>query len=159
MDSSYNLCFLEHTTFLAAVLMLLWLRTSQNKIDVYFYFAGAKSSMKHFITTIVIIITALSSGLLATVSMKIARSPTLSVLNERQLLARSSIAEVIDINITSGGYFVKATVGTPGQDVHLLLDTGSSDTWVLDSSADICNKDGGCVTPCKSLSYPCMDIV
>jgi len=47
-------------------------------------------------------------------------------------------------------------VGTPGQNIVLAIDTGSSDTWVLDVTADLCTDPQyqaeemtGCQTPCK----------
>ncbi|PFH55457.1 hypothetical protein XA68_18276 [Ophiocordyceps unilateralis] len=45
-----------------------------------------------------------------------------------------------------GGYFINVTIGVPGQDMALQLDTGSSDVWVPSSNAKLCRKpgDGGC---------------
>jgi hypothetical protein len=46
----------------------------------------------------------------------------------------------------AGLYFANITVGTPGQDLQVQIDTGSSDTWVPSSSASICSnqREGGC---------------
>lgn len=43
-------------------------------------------------------------------------------------------------NITGGGYYVDAQVGTPGQPVTLVLDTGSSDAWVISNQANLCTN-------------------
>ncbi|KZL66089.1 eukaryotic aspartyl protease, partial [Colletotrichum incanum] len=43
-------------------------------------------------------------------------------------------------NITGGGYYSEINVGTPGQKTLLHLDTGSSDTWVVDKQADLCTS-------------------
>lgn len=42
-------------------------------------------------------------------------------------------------SIARGGYFATCSVGTPGQDVILQLDTGSSDVWIPSSAAAICS--------------------
>ena len=64
-----------------------------------------------------------------------------------------TIQEIINNDRTKGGYFATCKVGTPGQDVTLQLDTGSSDIWVPDSSADICaqgsDSDGCTLGSCK----------
>lgn len=39
-----------------------------------------------------------------------------------------------------GGYFINVEVGTPGQNITLQLDTGSSDVWVPASTAAICTQ-------------------
>jgi len=41
-------------------------------------------------------------------------------------------------------YWVNVTVGTPPQSMALQLDTGSSDFWVMASSADLCQQ-GQCL--------------
>ncbi|RYP62013.1 hypothetical protein DL770_009663 [Monosporascus sp. CRB-9-2] len=59
-----------------------------------------------------------------------------------------SIEEVIINDKLNGGYFATCKIGTPGQDVTLQLDTGSSDIWVPASSSAICTKSSssrGCM--------------
>lgn len=71
-----------------------------------------------------------------------------------------TVEETITNEKKRGGYFSSCTVGTPPQDVVLLLDTGSSDTWVPASDAPVCS-DRYSVDPCplgscKSVfSSPC----
>ncbi|KAK7739859.1 hypothetical protein SLS53_005452 [Cytospora paraplurivora] len=55
--------------------------------------------------------------------------------------ATSTFTEVIDYIDDIGGYFATCTIGTPGQEVTLQLDTGSSDVWVPSSSAQVCEED------------------
>ncbi|KAK2006424.1 eukaryotic aspartyl protease [Colletotrichum eremochloae] len=43
-------------------------------------------------------------------------------------------------NITGGGYYSAVQVGTPGQKALLHIDTGSSDTWIIDKQADLCTS-------------------
>lgn len=58
-------------------------------------------------------------------------------------------------NITGGGYYGEFEVGTPGQKLSFLLDTGSSDTWVNSFDSDLCNSQtdqaywGYCWNTCK----------
>lgn len=54
-----------------------------------------------------------------------------------------------------GGYFLNVKVGTPGQNITLQLDTGSSDVWVPSSTSAICTdvsqRNPGCTFgSCKS---------
>ncbi|KAF5010650.1 hypothetical protein FDECE_3190 [Fusarium decemcellulare] len=69
-------------------------------------------------------------------------------------------------NVTGGGYYAEFDVGTPGQKVSFLLDTGSSDTWVNSDDTDLCNSDelqesyGFCMTtfnPDDSDTYKVVD--
>ncbi|ORY55283.1 aspartic peptidase domain-containing protein [Pseudomassariella vexata] len=70
-------------------------------------------------------------------------------------------------NLTGGGYHAEVEVGTPGQKVSLVIDTGSSDVWVIDSNADLCiDPDmqevygGGCIAtydPSDSSTYEIID--
>lgn len=52
----------------------------------------------------------------------------------------STYVENIVNNITGGGYYVDVNVGTPPQPQTLVLDTGSSDVWVLAYNADLCTS-------------------
>jgi elongation factor G len=59
----------------------------------------------------------------------------------------STFNEVISNDEARGGYFATCQIGTPGQNLTLQLDTGSSDIWVPDSKASVCRKfgnSGGC---------------
>lgn len=57
-----------------------------------------------------------------------------------KLTKRATMTESLVNNITEGGYYASVSVGTPGQDVTLVLDTGSSDAFVLASDADLCTE-------------------
>ncbi|KAH6853936.1 aspartic peptidase domain-containing protein [Chaetomium sp. MPI-CAGE-AT-0009] len=54
--------------------------------------------------------------------------------------------EVVTNEQQRGGYFATCRLGTPGQDLTLQLDTGSSDIWVPHSNAQVCREvsSGGC---------------
>lgn len=57
----------------------------------------------------------------------------------RRLRKRAAtFEEVITNEEARGGYFATCRLGTPGQDLTLQLDTGSSDIWVPDSTAKVC---------------------
>ncbi|KAF7550702.1 hypothetical protein G7Z17_g5548 [Cylindrodendrum hubeiense] len=69
-------------------------------------------------------------------------------------------------NITGGGYYAEFEIGTPGQKIGFLLDTGSSDTWVNSVDTDMCNSislqetNGYCMTtfnPDDSDTYSLVD--
>ncbi|KAI1100998.1 aspartic peptidase domain-containing protein [Jackrogersella minutella] len=71
-------------------------------------------------------------------------------------------SQELNNNLTGGGYYAQVTVGTPSQTVDLIVDTGSSDVWLLDSSSDICQSTamqsyyGYCLPtydPSKSSTY------
>ncbi|KAI6246753.1 putative aspartic-type endopeptidase opsB [Erysiphe necator] len=57
-----------------------------------------------------------------------------------------SVVASLSNSLMQGLYFANVTVGTPGQNLALQIDTGSSDTWVPSSSATLCRspKLGGC---------------
>lgn len=57
-----------------------------------------------------------------------------------KLTKRALLTESLVNNITQGGYYASVSVGTPGQDVTLVLDTGSSDAFVLASDANLCTE-------------------
>ncbi|OIW31383.1 acid protease [Coniochaeta ligniaria NRRL 30616] len=56
------------------------------------------------------------------------------------LTRRDFHAGSINNNITGGGYYVDVKVGTPGQPITMVLDTGSSDAWFLSYQADLCTS-------------------
>jgi hypothetical protein len=92
----------------------------------------------------------------AAIRLDIVRKAGVLKLNPRRLPPRATIYESLINNITAGGYVVSVTVGTPPQNVDLIVETGSSDTWLLDSTADLCTQSSlqsyygdGCATPCK----------
>lgn len=53
---------------------------------------------------------------------------------------RASYTESLVNNITGGGYYASVTVGTPGQDVDMVLDTGSSDAFLIAQYANLCES-------------------
>ncbi|KAE9372441.1 acid protease [Stipitochalara longipes BDJ] len=73
-------------------------------------------------------------------------------LRRRNLSPRATITESLANNETGGDYIATAKVGTPAQTVTFLIDTGSSDVWMLSSTADLCtdpdlqiqDQTGGC---------------
>jgi hypothetical protein len=71
-------------------------------------------------------------------------------------------SQELNNNLTGAGYYTEVALGTPPQPVTLVLDTGSSDVWVLDSNADLCKSRalqlhyGDCLAtynPLKSSTY------
>src|SRR5689334_12585577 len=54
------------------------------------------------------------------------------------LARRGTHSEQLINSISGGGYYVQVKVGTPPQTMTMLLDTGSSDAWVLSHEADLC---------------------
>ncbi|RYP64828.1 hypothetical protein DL769_006503 [Monosporascus sp. CRB-8-3] len=93
------------------------------------------------------------------VSMGIGKTKRLPPLHKRA----DPILQELHNNLTGGGYYAEVSVGTPPQTVNLILDTGSSDVWVLDSNANLCinrsmqeEEGGGCVAtfdPSESSTY------
>ncbi|RAO69067.1 uncharacterized protein BHQ10_005079 [Talaromyces amestolkiae] len=80
--------------------------------------------------------------------MPMARNP-----NANRLAKRGAASVTVTNAMSEGIYFVNATVGTPGQLVQLVLDTGSSDVWFF--GANSCNTTtsdclGGEYDPSKS---------
>ncbi|KAI0476081.1 aspartic peptidase domain-containing protein [Xylariaceae sp. FL0804] len=49
-------------------------------------------------------------------------------------------SQSLNNNLTGGGYYAQVSVGTPPQPVSLILDTGSSDVWILASNATLCSS-------------------
>jgi len=55
-------------------------------------------------------------------------------------------------------YYANVSVGTPGQEIQMQVDTGSSDVWMSDSTAVFCqqnnyNCEGGTFNPSRSSTY------
>ena len=101
---------------------------------------------------------AISSAVSAFLSVPIVRNPNASRGQPHRLLRRDTWEQTLINNLTGGFYSAQVAVGTPPQDVTLVLDTGSSDTWVLDRNADLCVSRqaqeaagvGGCIQTCES---------
>jgi hypothetical protein len=71
--------------------------------------------------------------------MPMARNP-----NANPLAKRDTASVTVTNALSQGIYFVNATVGTPGQLVQLVLDTGSSDIWFFGPNS--CNaKTSDCL--------------
>ncbi|KUJ18992.1 acid protease [Mollisia scopiformis] len=91
-----------------------------------------------------------------TISFNIARNAGAeSAQLERRQLSLSTApllkrAGTVNAQLTNaeveGLYFANVSVGTPGQNLALQIDTGSSDVWVPASTASLCSnaKEGGC---------------
>jgi len=112
--------------------------------------------MRSFATTAILSIAALSSCSLAAVTMKVARGPTPPAVSKRHLSTRATITESLANNFTGQSYMAEVSVGTPPQSITLAIDTGSSDTWLLSTTTDLCTdpelqaeEESGCETPCK----------
>ena len=56
------------------------------------------------------------------------------------LSKRASFTEFLVNNITGGGYYASISVGSPGQALNLILDTGSSDAFLVAKDANICQS-------------------
>lgn len=63
-----------------------------------------------------------------------------SDMSYTKLRRRADFSESIINNSTEGSYQISTAVGTPGQNITLVLDTGSSDVFVLASTADQCTN-------------------
>ena len=114
--------------------------------------------MKSPTTSAILSVAALSSCAYAAVSMSIVKDRDQTPkLRRRDVLPRASITESLANNETGGDYIATAKVGTPAQTVTFLIDTGSSDVWMLSSTADLCtdpnlqveDQTGGCSSTCK----------
>ncbi|KAH7417932.1 aspartic peptidase domain-containing protein [Cadophora sp. MPI-SDFR-AT-0126] len=64
----------------------------------------------------------------------------------RGISGRSNFQEILSNNKSRGAYYASVEVGTPAQKLSLMLSTGSSDIWVIASTAAAC-KNEDCLTP------------
>jgi hypothetical protein len=76
------------------------------------------------------------------VSMQTKRMPRSRALQKRDE------GEVTIYNYDSG-YFLETAVGTPGQNIFLQIDTGSSDTWMFSSALEDDSYDQDSSVFCK----------
>lgn len=91
------------------------------------------------------------------VRLPVARSSLASVRRRSPHLSkRATLTESLINNITEGGYYATVSVGTPGQSMSMVLDTGSSDAWVVADDANLCTSqklqeeyDETCGATCK----------
>lgn len=111
--------------------------------------------MKTLTVSAALSVAALSSYSLAAITMPIHKGHSQRVSKRDLKLRATTILEELGNNFTGQSYMATVTVGTPPQDVALAIDTGSSDTWVLDSKADLCTDEEyqseeqtGCQTAC-----------
>lgn len=75
------------------------------------------------------------------VRIPVARSPAGSVRKRHPRLSkRATLTETLVNNVTQGGYYASVSVGTPGQPMTMVLDTGSSDAFVISADADLCTE-------------------
>ncbi|ORY70238.1 aspartic peptidase domain-containing protein [Pseudomassariella vexata] len=74
------------------------------------------------------------------VQWDIAKRETKAAVNGLRKREASTYEEIVNNEKNRGGYFATTKVGTPGQDLTLQLDTGSSDIWVPASSASVCTE-------------------
>ncbi|PQE05987.1 aspartic-type endopeptidase protein [Rutstroemia sp. NJR-2017a BBW] len=93
----------------------------------------------------------------AAIRLDIVRKAGVTKPNSRRIPPRATIYASLLNNITAGGYVASVTVGTPPQNIDLVIQTTSSDTWLLDSTADLCTQSSlqthygdGCKTPSSS---------
>ncbi|APA08785.1 hypothetical protein SS1G_02570 [Sclerotinia sclerotiorum 1980 UF-70] len=60
----------------------------------------------------------------------------------RRLSNRASISGSLANDLTQASYVISVKVGTPPQDIDLIVDTGSSDTWLVANTANSCTGFG-----------------
>ncbi|ELR07120.1 hypothetical protein VC83_02421 [Pseudogymnoascus destructans] len=56
----------------------------------------------------------------------------------RDIHSRATVLEQLDNSHLRGSYYANITVGTPPQPISVILDTGSSDLWILAKTANVC---------------------
>lgn len=58
----------------------------------------------------------------------------------RNRASTGTYIEALANNVTGGGYYASVSVGTPPQPQVLVVDTGSSDVWVVAYDASLCTN-------------------
>ena len=67
-----------------------------------------------------------------------------SGLSKREDVAGTVGSQISNVVETLGGYTIYVTAGTPPQSVSLIIDTGSTDTWMFaPDSCSVANEDEG----------------
>ena len=79
-----------------------------------------------------------SSSLAGVVPVPIWKQPASPQLARRDIHSRASVLQLLDNSHLRGSYYANITVGTPPQPISVILDTGSSDLWILAKTADVC---------------------
>ncbi|KAK9802151.1 putative Aspartic peptidase domain-containing protein [Seiridium cardinale] len=54
---------------------------------------------------------------------------------------RTTFTQSLYNNVTGAGYYANVAIGTPPQNLTLILDTGSSDIWLLSKDANLCASE------------------
>lgn len=62
--------------------------------------------------------------------------------NARRKVRRQDGTATVTLDNKQTLYFANVTIGTPSQELHLQLDTGSSDMWVNSAQSTICTAQG-----------------
>lgn len=70
----------------------------------------------------------------------ISRSTSFQQTAAQRLKPRAEVTSTIANNLTAGSYLIDVEIGTPGQPISLVVDTGSSDVFALSTNADLCNS-------------------
>jgi len=119
--------------------------------------------MKAFATSAALAVALWVCDAQAAIKLDLTRTNQPTTLSKRYLRARQNSGSTSVLN-SYGSYAIKIAVGTPPQDLYLAIDTGSSDTWMVDSRNANCTKKeleyaqfnfGRCASLCRC-QYCCV---
>ncbi|KAK8122161.1 aspartic-type endopeptidase [Apiospora sp. TS-2023a] len=111
-----------------------------------------------FASVVAVLAAATAASAQRVVSLSINKSSvTPKLIDRRRDLG--SYSQVVTNNISVKCYYAEVTIGTPPQTITLVLDTGSSDTWVVDKSTDGCEGGDICLTPYDSEASSTVEIL
>ncbi|OBT99334.2 hypothetical protein VE01_02698 [Pseudogymnoascus verrucosus] len=80
-----------------------------------------------------------SSSLAGVVTIPIWKEPaSAGDHTRRDIHSRATVLQQLDNSRQRGSYYANITVGTPPQPISVIIDTGSSDLWILAKTADVC---------------------